>query len=248
VYGKAQKFIQKTFSIINFQLMSKWKKFTDGQLSEQETDAFLRKSMTKGFDEAQKKEWGSRLSEEYGIHRHPPKPKLRGLVYVGALAAAIALFLLAYPLFLSQPAGLEQQLELALAEPFPNYLTRKGEIEQTEALRQQMAEAYNAKNYEKAVDIGQQLIQSSNRQTEDLFFLGLSYLYQRNLPSSIDQLEKARSLSEQEGRFQEEIDWYLALAYLKNENWDQGKALLSTIVEQEQWNAGKARKLLKDIH
>lgn len=225
--------------------MSKWKKFTDGQLSEQEANAFLRKNMTKAFDEAQKKEWNARLSEQYGIRRNPPKRKLRSLIYIGALAAAVALFLLAYPHLFSQPSGLEQQLELALAEPFPNYLTRKGEVEQTEALRLQMAEAYNAKKYEQTIIIGQQLLESSTPITEDFFFLGLSHLYQNDYSTAVEVLDSARLASERDGRFQEEIDWFLALAYVKNKDYVNGKELLNKIVNEGQWNEEQARMVLK---
>lgn len=228
-------------------MMSKWKKFTDGRLSEQESDGFLRKSMKKAFDEAQKKEWSDRLSEEFGIRRNPPQRKRNAIIYISALAAAIALFLLAYPLLFSQSDGLEQQLELALAEPFPNYLTRKGEVEQTEALRQQMAEAYNAKKYEQAINIGQQLLQSSTPSTEDFFFLGLSHLYQGNYPSAVNMLNSARSASEQDGRFREEIDWFLALAYVKNKYFAEAKELLNKIVNKEQWNETPAKQLLKKL-
>jgi Flp pilus assembly protein TadD len=157
------------------------------------------------------------------------------------------LFLLAYPLLFSQPSSLEQQLELALAEPFPNYLTRKGEAESTETLRLEMAEAYNAKKYEQAINLGNQLVQTSNQQIDDLFFLGLSHLYQGELSSAISFLELARQSGEKDGRFQEEIDWYLAIAYLKNEDWAFAKSLLVKIAEKEQWNEATARTLLKKL-
>ncbi len=224
--------------------MSKWNKYINGEMSDKESDEFLKQKMTKAFDEDQKKKWSAQLAEEHGIYRQPPRRKLKILVYVGGIAAALLLSLLAYPAFISSTSStLQARLDQALDTPFPNYLVRKGETEEAE-IRIQMAEAYNKKDFQQAIASGEQLLRSDSTSTEDLFFLGLSYLYHGDHARSIQVLSDAQEFSRSDHRFQEEIDWYLALAYLKQESFSKARQVLNKIAEKQQWNSDKANELL----
>jgi len=81
--------------------------------------------------------------------------------------------------------------------------------------------------------------------TEQQFYLGLAYLYQKNYDKSITQFEPVAQ--------QKSIDysppsrWYMSLAYLKNKQAKQAKKYLEQIVKDKSWRYKEAQKLLNDL-
>jgi tetratricopeptide (TPR) repeat protein len=112
--------------------------------------------------------------------------------------------------------------------------------------------AYQKQNYTDAIKIGNQLLGtveglSENEVNEIYLCLGNSYLEQKDWDTAIDILQRA--LESPEGRVRTEARWYLAIANLKKEDFDQARSYLQAIKAPE---AGKtrlsdAKKLLKNL-
>ncbi len=162
-----------------------------------------------------------------------------------AAAAAILIFMLMLPMYFYQgtPTTVPVLAEQYITEnTFPISPNRMGN-ETEGALWLEAKKAYQETDYEQAV---KKISQIAPKNQEQLFYLGLSYLYQSpsNEAKVIEILQKARQL---EGRFKHEINWYLSLAYLKNGQTLEAKKELENIVQLDRWKLEEAKKLLEEL-
>lgn len=228
--------------------MDSSRKFTDENLQGEELEAFTEKFLTAKFDRDRKKRWGKILEEEHNIP--PQKEKVRKrktrMVYlwVGAIAAAIALLFIIYPNLLNPTGNSYQQLaDSFLQEDFySNQGISKGDID-LKQLSIDAATAYNNKDFVTAIDLYAEIAVLPGAEEEHYFFLGLSYLYNENFPKAIEVLAELEQ-SESSAQFEQETRWFLALAYLRNNETDKAKPLLNQ-VKDSNWNNQKAAQLLK---
>jgi tetratricopeptide (TPR) repeat protein len=105
---------------------------------------------------------------------------------------------------------------------------------------------YDAKNYEAAIPAFQLLLQLKN-DPKDYFFLGNAYLANGNITEAIDTFRK---LLELPSDFKDRANWYLALAYLKNDNSDLAQSTLKDLSKNAQALSykEKAAQLLKELN
>ncbi|MEN0003887.1 MAG: tetratricopeptide repeat protein [Bacteroidota bacterium] len=227
-------------------MLSKNTFFQDGQRpeeQEQQAKAFLRAK----FDAEKRKRWAKQLEQEHGVQRTPSArlaKRRRLVVWMASAAAAILLLLIFFQDGIYTTASTPQQLAANyLAEaPFAHQGQRKSS-EQIEALRATAIEQYMRKEYQAASESWAALQQHTGANEEDLFYLGLSYLYSGNYASAIDQLSSATAAPD---RFAQERRWFLALAYIQAGRTGQGEQLLKAIAPAH-FNHKKAQHLLQQI-
>ncbi|MCB0662369.1 MAG: hypothetical protein KDC24_06495 [Saprospiraceae bacterium] len=146
------------------------------------------------------------------------------------------------------PAPLNnQELFAAHFEPYQMVLNTRsgGQLEGENQLKLNEAlEAYADKNYSKAAIAFQNLaeIEPDNELYE--LYSGLSHLAAGHADTSIEILEVLQRKSSPSLR--EQIQWYLGLAYLKNDQKEEAKRTLSSIDEGE-YRYEEAKKVLEDM-
>lgn len=218
------------------------------QLSEQELEEITRNLIQAKFNREKKQKWATQLTQEYQTER-TQTAKIRKLPLTTiAIAASIVLMLALIPVLGLFRTSTESLLaEYTIENPYPNKLIRKSTEADISEIRLEATEAYNQQQFEKAIQQYQELEKSKEANLEDLLYLGLSQIYEKQSQNAVNTLEKAQIESQQEQRFEQEINWFLALAYLQNEEEMKSKKLLEKIIEENAWRAMDAGKLLENI-
>lgn len=228
-------------------------------LSEEELDqatremlkAYYKYKWKKKFEESEPEEQdlvvevGLKAVKNETVSSAPPRIKFWSAKFAAAAAAVILLLIL--PLYFYTGSGDAENYQL-LAEQyiaedtFPSSDTRMGS-EEEKMLWGEAKEAYQQKSYSEAAE---KISQIAPKNQEQWFYLGLSHLYQSpsNYSKVIETLQEARKL---DGRFKHEINWFLSLAYLKNEQLTEAKTELENIVKLNRWKIEEAKKLLKSL-
>lgn len=245
--------------------MERIQKYLHGELSDKERREFeaelsqdadlaaevdAAKILLAQFQVEKKKHWQQLLaqSEEKPTVKIKPLRSRRGQI-IRAIAAAVVIGLLglfSYQYFSSVPS-LESQVAEYLEERHLPPTTLMGEPS-TEILWQQTKEAYSTGDWVTAISSIESIRASTTLTAEQHFYLGLSNLYKE--PGDYDQAIDNFKLSRQLGAAQygQQADWYESLALLAKEDFAEAKILLERIVEDKQWQAEKAQKLLQKLH
>ncbi len=225
-------------------------KYTRQKVTEEESDRYLAKLIRAKFFQEQKAAWAEKLERDQNLKRTPGAKLLaiRKIIRWTIAAAAVLLIgVLLFPALNGSGDPMQQLVDNELDMPFPNYLVRKG-AEDIDAFRLQAAEAYNAGDFQQSAALNLRLLeQSGNPQTEDYFFLGLSRLYSGRPAEAVVDLQAAQQLARAQGRFEQEVDWYLALAQLQAGDWPAAEQQLREIVLNKQWKQAQAGILLRTI-
>ena len=224
--------------------------YVNKKSSEAELESMTQKLLQTKFDREQKDDWANKLRIEHQVSRNTPqRSSFRGRIrLLTAVAAVIAIGLLADPLVQNLLTTEYQQMaDVFLQESMISTpVVRKGEDNVLEA-RLKLAESINDQDYEQVVELASQLVKTTKPKLEDHFFLGIGHLYEQSYEPAVEALEKARELAKKEVNFQEEIRWYLSLAYLKSERLEDAYLGLSEIVKLNGWKADNAAELLEAI-
>lgn len=226
--------------------MKNLRKYIRGQIGEQELEEVTGQLLRAKFGNEARQRWALQLKKEYGIERKPAgRPKK--LYWMSAVAAAALLLAILWPAFqgILRPTY-EKTAQAYLAERFPAREIRKG-TQEMEVARLEAADAYIREDYQQAIALRKAAAGSSAANSSDHFYLGLCYLYLKEAQPklAIQHLQKAREMDK--GQLQQEIDWFLGLAYIQNGEPDKAREALQEIVRDKGWNAEKAEKLLREM-
>lgn len=225
---------------------NKLRKITDTHLDEEEMDAILGKAIQAKFDAELRKGLEKSLRQDHNLTRENQRIGLkerngkRRLFVWAAVAASLAILILAWSVFYPSPGNVQELASgyLATSEIYHSGAL-KGNTHNEEA-RMQAIRSFNAGEYVQA----EQYFSSIGEKTdEDVFYSGISSLYDKKYKEAIAKLQ---SLTGTESRYQEEANWYLAIAYILDGDQAAAKGLLSTM-EPSSWNYDKTRKLLEAL-
>jgi lipopolysaccharide biosynthesis regulator YciM len=114
----------------------------------------------------------------------------------------------------------------------------------TELDWQQARTAYTAKDFKKAADELQKMVQSGQATTEQKYYLGLSRFFQQN-PDYNAAINAFLQVQKEGWIGEDEVNWLLALAYLKNGEASNAQKMLEMLVAKNGYKANEARQLLK---
>jgi hypothetical protein len=220
--------------------------FKEGQSSEEQEKQAASLIQAK-FDAEKKQKWARQLQSEYGVGRNRPKRShlKRRLLWIGSAAAAIlVLFAITGDWLTFNDSPTPQQFAQAYLEesPFPYAGARKS-METIADMRQEAIDGYQTNNFKKAIAAWEALNAEGAANTEDKFYLGLSYLYNENPEKAIDTFNDMPGTNHP---FQQEQKWFLGLAYLQNGQTALAKDLFLSIKPKE-WNYASAQQLLKSL-
>ena len=230
--------------------MNNLKKYISGNYTQTEFEAFSEQLIAQKLDRDKRKEWEHKLKERYGVERtglNEEKPAFGKKQWIITSSIAAALLLLISFFFIlpaiNTPAYLQavnQQID-NLSIMGDQSVIRKGP-QNVELTRKQANLAYMNKNYSKSIQLWEAMVATNQATGLDFFYLALCQL-QKSPPApqkTIQTLLKAKALNGP----QEEINWILALAYVKAEELDKAKILLAEIVKDQAYQATAAKEIL----
>ena len=103
--------------------------------------------------------------------------------------------------------------------------------------------AYDLDNDNKAIELFENSIEKNNDENI-YFYLGQSYLSIGKADKAIKSFKKSLESNE---KYIEEIEWYLALAFIKKKDFESAKYHLNTVIKNNSYKNSTAKKLLKEI-
>lgn len=176
-------------------------------------------------------------------------PNVRSWVgWTYALAAVVLMLVIGYWV-ISTDGGSEADSSRALYaanfEPYRNLIVpiERGEADLTPI--QQAFQAYENQDYEEAVSKMNQIFVKDNSQIELLLYQGVAHLALNQPAQAIQQL----SQYPEEGDFYGEVNWYLALACLSENNPESAQVYLKKVINAkgDAILRSKAQQLWKEL-
>ena len=164
-----------------------------------------------------------------------------------AAASIVLLISLVSLFFLNQ----KPRPEKLFAQNFTPYILasnnlRGADSDSVKQLYKKVTLAYRQGSFEEASGLFLSLLKDNPDNQNLAFYLGNCYLALDEPQQAIKAFKKILTSSEQ-NEFTSRSQWYLALAYLKNEDLNKAKDELQSIIEYDGYQKDKAEELLKDI-
>ena len=161
------------------------------------------------------------------------------------LIAACILILLgsSWQLFFNSQSNSTEDLYASYFEPYRNIVQPIVRGEHKEDLKSKAFEAYEAKDYENAILHFNEILNEEPNAT--ISFYKANTLLQLNKANEAIILLEANVKNPD--TLQDRNLWYLALAYLKENNVDASKKTLKLLISQSKFKAKEAKILIKNL-
>ena len=202
------------------------------------------------YSDKLKKKLSKKLESDYGVVRDKlPVPRRRVLRIVSSIAATLAVLVMFNVFF--NPFGpnatelaenMIQETPLLLPEDF----NVRGE-NNIFNLENDIQDALSQEDYARAKDLFIRKEQTTPLSLLDKFYYGISLLKlsEENSQYTIGYLNEVANT---QNPFQMDAKWYLALAYVQNEEFEKAKSILTEMVENSNYQKSNAKKLLKKLN
>lgn len=215
-----------------------------------EADDFTRRLISQYYEEeALRKRWKGILGNKYEYSLNTPMqaeasiPTTASSKYklLGPLLAMAACVLFAWLFWPTVDHTSSDPVAELLSEHYANPHTRdllKGSSLEP-ALRSRAYNFYQNKEYQKTIPLLEEVINEGSQEEADHFFLGLSYLYNKQAEQAIPSFQYL--LAQPLTRYKDSATWYLALALTAANNYTAARPYLRQVATWD-GNSGK-RKL-----
>ncbi len=215
----------------------------DAAVSPEERELVVKKALRQVIHIEQRKEWEQVLNHQHGITRIEKNQLLKiSWMKLLTVAASFAAFIFAGHYFFNQQQTIQALAQEYLAEvPVHHPGLSKGVSEQDEQNRQIAISLFDSQKYAGAIDKFNVIVKLS---VQDQFYLGLSYLYYGEIDSAIPLFVE---LDKQTIQYREEVNWFLSLAYILNNDQSKAKIQLEQIKNGD-WNFQKSKSLLTKLN
>lgn len=162
------------------------------------------------------------------------------------IAASLALLLSVIGLLIwLLPTSLTSQEIYAANFTMPaDNITVRNDQSVASALQSAM-EAYNVQDYTTAITHFEDFLQGESAHVPALFYSGVSYLALAEVGKAIQNLQKVTQI--QDPTYAISAQWYLGLAYLKQNNTEQARKIFSSLKESGSSYASKADTVLQQL-
>jgi len=181
------------------------------------------------------------LKEIEAIHQDEQakeRPSIR-LNWVYGIAASVALILFAWWLLPANES--DDTLFASNFQPYPNIVSLRNN--QVGEFNKGM-KYYSAGNYEEVVNYLEKASVPQERLKDQKFYLGISNLALKKPKEAIKYFEL---LNEAGSRYDQQVHWYLGLAYLLNEEKVKAISTLA-LIQNDEFEYASARKLLEQLN
>lgn len=218
-------------------------KYVNNELLDSENEQVERGLIQEMFVQEKKQYWKARIAAEQQKDKAQQKSKLSIVWNANSIKAIAAILLIGLGFFFWQQNNAEDPMLLAdvyLAKPFDNPETLR-DNETDEVHWANAKAAYDYQQYEKAVE---EIYQISTKNEDQKFYLGLSLIYQKK-PDFLGASTLFKEI--QNSEFKYDAKWFLALSYIKLNNYESAKIELQKIVDSGNQKSKEAKELLKAI-
>lgn len=113
------------------------------------------------------------------------------------------------------------------------------------SMKEQAFAAYSNRNYPEAISLFEDILAQSE-ETIVWFYLGNAYLTQEQTEQAIAAFQQFLE-ADPESILYPQATWFLALAYLKNDQLEPAKQLLNKLAEMDSSYSERAKKLLNSL-
>ncbi len=201
------------------------------------------KDLESYFEKEEVKELQQNIKSSFESIKKKKPSKIRRLYYVLAVAASITLlFGVFLNLFNTEPNSNELFAYYSSLEELPTFLNR-GNSDLDELVKAE--NYYKEKNYNKASEIFNKILDKGDASANVYIYSGLSYIQlgeQKKSEEVFNSLIKSNLIDAEKGH------WYKALLYLESKNLKKAKKELNYIVEKSLYNSKKAREILGKLN
>ncbi|NND32846.1 MAG: hypothetical protein HKN76_09660 [Saprospiraceae bacterium] len=158
-----------------------------------------------------------------------------------ASAAAIVLGTLGVYFYMNQTT-LDERLYYTYYEDFPNIIepTQRDQINSSPAFT-----AYQSEDWKEAEEAFDQLVIEQPSEVYPQFYSGIVAMNLEDWSKAISALEKVRASADE--RFVDPASWYVALAYLRNNNKERARLILEMIANTPGTYQEDARAILEEL-
>ena len=184
--------------------------------------------------------WGAEKKEQKGVAR---TINFRRII---AIAATVLLLVMTYQFFFSGGGSMSnEQLFADNFQPYQMLLSQRGISEgEKDLVLENAVLAYSKGNYQSAASSFQQLSQNDPNDISFQFYLAVAQLGAKENDASISLFQNI--ISTEGHPFKEQSQWYLALAFLQNNNMESAKKSLDEI-QSGQFKYKEAQQILKQL-
>lgn len=190
----------------------------------------------------EEKEENSKNNSVVSLPKSAPKKRFYWIAVAAALILALGLGLLFMPN--NENSLLVDELKTPYAAPV---VTMGENNSNPDQIWQESISAYQLKDYKKVISLLSEKEQNFSLNSEQKFYLGMAYLYQENgqTQKAVQYLTTAKK--ENPRLYEENSNWYIALAHLKANQKEVAKEYLQKIVSTKSWKHREAQLLLKEL-
>ncbi len=227
--------------------IDKFNDYLKDQNTSMESDDITKEIISDFYkEELLRDRWKKILKEKhnYGESENTATPKVdnkkngKRILLITALAVAASILLFFYVNIgntVNQLGPVDQLLSAHYEKPFPRDVLKGPRS--TLALRSEAYAAYQNKDYATTISSLEQLVAEGGVDQEDYFYLGLSYLYNKQPDQSARQFKTL--LDRPTSNYQDIATWYLGLALTDAKKYDEAKVYLSKVAT---WNGNKGKQ------
>jgi tetratricopeptide (TPR) repeat protein len=182
--------------------------------------------------------------EESMIKRIPTVFRKRKFYYA---AASVALLIATGGLIqrLNAPALNSDAVFDKYYSPYEVTVTYRSGNTEMDRLLLNALERYEEKDYEKALILFEEAIESRQEDMAVNLYSGISYMEEEKYQKATKSFNNI--ISDNDNLFIEQAKWYLSMCYIKTDNIPRAKILLNEIIADESYYKSNAQKVLKDI-
>lgn len=127
--------------------------------------------------------------------------------------------------------------------PHPDQQVRSSG-EESLTWEQKAVEAYEKEDFAQAIEMYEQVLTHEPNNPKHILFLGISYLNVNQVDMAIDVFAKRVPKGTQ---YDQDIQWYLALAYIKKEDFGTARLLLQGLASKEGYYQEQALMLVEKL-
>ena len=225
--------------------MGTFNKMYNDASSPEEQEVILKEAVRAIIKKEQKEKWAQILASDYAVQKNKRPNLLRGKVIniyaMMAIAASILLLAVLVPKFyLANQSIEEMSLTYLKDDSIKHPGVTKGAAEINQDLRLQAIVAFDSGQFAMA---SQKFLEIPDLNTEDQFYLALSYLNSNKYDEAIEAFRNVSSLTES---YDQEISWFLGLAFILNDDRLNAKNTL-TKVKKGEWKYEEVQILLEKL-
>lgn len=173
-------------------------------------------------------------------HSEKPGFCINRKIYTYGVAAILLVFVAAGSYFMLQAPSSEKLFERNFA-PYPNMITVKSNVVNDKA---KAMLCYEVEDWDSAIVLFHQFLINKSYTPDVMFYLGNAYLAKGESEQAIHWFKEASTKS---SGFDEQINWYLALAYLHKDDQDSARVYLEMLSNNDGFYEAKTSNLLKKL-